>query len=824
MIRNCDWWWAAVFLLAIGQVSVGQELELMAPETAPAQGAADAEEDMDVLARGPVHEAYAEQASPNPEPGVIAPQAPPDPIDEVPPDWKPEGEDVTWIPGYWFWDGDLDNYVWVSGVWRRVPPDRQWVPGYWQATESGYQWIAGFWRPTAVTELNYAEVPPESLETGPSSPAPSEDYFWIPGNWELSVDVGSYRWRPGYWHPYRQNWMWVGSRYVWTPRGCIYVPGYWDYTLSRRGFLFAPVYFRSPIYLHAGFHYRPSFWIGSDSLLLHLFVAPRYHHLYFGDYYAPLYRERHYIPCYDYHRHHRGFASLYVYYQHHYRRQGIDYCQRVHDWHRHYATHADRRPPHTFHMHDRPGGPPSGPHAIPTNHIVHRFSPEQSDGRHRMGGQSLEHVMNPKRELLRTETDHLRSLASERRQFEAGRKPPHPDGAQRGQPPTARHDTFRLPQAPGQVRGPRTPGDSQLSRSPGDRPGRPPESSRAEDSPRFRVPLAKDAPRDGRPPNASNTADNQLRRTLPHDGAQRPGSQRPGIPPDRAGAPRLPGHPAAGDFRTPLTQRGGQPGQSGAGPSAPGNRAERPRLPGNPAAGDFRAPLTQRGGQPGQSGAGPSAPGNRAERPRLPGHPAAGDFRTPLTHRGGQPGIGSNAPGRSPQGPGAANRVNRIELPPLSHRAPGAQSGATGAAPRIAPPGGGARRGPMTPGGAPLHRPPTVRGQSPSVRAPASRAPVNMKPPAAAARSPRSDAGRQFAAPPTARGAARPSAGPGPQRSFTPPPRTSVKGGGSPASGRVPQASGAGPRPGPGPGSRSSSGRGPSGGGARGGSGARGGK
>jgi hypothetical protein len=443
MGRTSCCWRAVLIALALGQIGLGQEPELEAP---PAEAGADADENVDILARGPVHEAFAEQVSPDPQPGAVSPKAPPDPIDEVPPDWKPEGDDVVWIPGYWFWDDDRGDYVWVSGVWRRVPPDRRWVPGYWQATGSGFQWVAGFWGPAAVAELEYSEVPPESLEAGPSSPAPSDEVFWIPGNWVSSV--GEYHWRPGYWHPYRENWVWVSARYVWTRRGCIFIPGYWDHTLARRGFLFAPVYFRTPVYRYAGFHYRPTYWIGSDALLMHLFVLPHYNHLFFGDYYAPVYRQRHYIPCYDYHMRHHGFASLYVYYEHHYRQRGIDYCRRVREWHDHYANHADMRPAHTFQLQGDPGGVPSSQHGVSTNVVVRPYRPERSGGMDRIGGQQMEPVMSLDRDLLRGESGQLRSLSSERQRFEEQHKTPHADNAGRGTNPVAPHDRFVLPESP----------------------------------------------------------------------------------------------------------------------------------------------------------------------------------------------------------------------------------------------------------------------------------------------------------------------------------------------------------------------------------------
>ena len=51
---------------------------------------------------------------------------PPDPIPEEPPDQKPKGDNVQWIPGYWAWDDDRQDFLWVSGCWRVPPSGRNW--------------------------------------------------------------------------------------------------------------------------------------------------------------------------------------------------------------------------------------------------------------------------------------------------------------------------------------------------------------------------------------------------------------------------------------------------------------------------------------------------------------------------------------------------------------------------------------------------------------------------------------------------------------------------------------------------------------------------
>ena len=79
---------------------------------------------VDVQARGPIHEAYAEPTNTVEAPAEVVAKEPPAPIEETPPEEKPEGDNVVWIPGYWSWDEETKDYLWISGFWRAVPPGR----------------------------------------------------------------------------------------------------------------------------------------------------------------------------------------------------------------------------------------------------------------------------------------------------------------------------------------------------------------------------------------------------------------------------------------------------------------------------------------------------------------------------------------------------------------------------------------------------------------------------------------------------------------------------------------------------------------------------
>src|SRR5262245_28199204 len=107
-------------LVGLGLVVGGVSVWMSA--TAPSQEPASAKETVaatsepppvpqgvEVLARGPVHEAF---ATPTSEPVATkpVPKKPPQPLEEMPPEEKPEG-DVVWVSGYWAWDDDRNDFL-----------------------------------------------------------------------------------------------------------------------------------------------------------------------------------------------------------------------------------------------------------------------------------------------------------------------------------------------------------------------------------------------------------------------------------------------------------------------------------------------------------------------------------------------------------------------------------------------------------------------------------------------------------------------------------------------------------------------------------------
>jgi len=270
---------------------------------------------VEVLARGPVHEAFAELTA-EAQPTKVVAKQPPKPLEEMPPEEKPDG-DVQWIGGYWAWDDDRSDFLWVSGVWRSPPPGKQWVAGYWREEGDGAQWVPGFWTPSAKEEapqdVTYLPQPPEPPKVAPPAAAPSTDVFYVPGHWEWKE--GSYRWVSGYWARVQPNYVWVAGHYRWTPGGYIYIAGYWDYTVRRRGVLYAPVIV-DPNVVGAAYVYTPAYAVPDAVVVDALFVRPSTCHYYFGDYYDPSYRDSGFVSCVVYSQDHYDSIVVYERYNH----------------------------------------------------------------------------------------------------------------------------------------------------------------------------------------------------------------------------------------------------------------------------------------------------------------------------------------------------------------------------------------------------------------------------------------------------------------------------------------------------------------------------
>jgi hypothetical protein len=381
-----------------------------------AHGVAVAQQDeVEIMTRGPVHEAFAGTVSYNPEPGIIVTAEVPATIEEVPPEQRPEGDNVAWIPGYWAWDDEQNGFLWISGIWRNLPPGRQWVPGYWAEVQGGYQWTSGYWEDAETTQVTYLPEPPRSLEVGPNISAPSDDYTWIPGNWTWTNS--RYAWSAGYWSPVRTNWIWVPGCYRWTNCGYIYVGGYWDYAVASRGVLFAPVHFRGNACYRPGYFYSPSVVISLGVFSNHLFLRPNYCHYYFGDYYAPSYRNRGFYASYAYNSSRYGYDPIYSHYR--WENRKIPHWERGRrDYYENRRDHENARPPRTF---AALNSLPENQRRRGTDYAVaeplSRYAKSAGDGRNR-----FQTVNQQDRERIAAQTRDVRKFSTNRRQLETRRQ------------------------------------------------------------------------------------------------------------------------------------------------------------------------------------------------------------------------------------------------------------------------------------------------------------------------------------------------------------------------------------------------------------------
>jgi hypothetical protein len=263
---------------------------------------------VEVMARGPVHEAY---ASPQVEAKPTQPVAkkPPAPLEEMAPEERPDG-DVVWIAGYWAYDDDRKDFLWVSGCWRVKPENKEWVPGYWREVSDQWQWVPGFWAAAAATapaggaaaapqSVTYYPTPPAPPNVAPPGPPAQVDLFFVPGYWQWNGVA--YVWRAGHWSRVRPGYVYIAPHYAWTPTGYVFVPGYWDYAVARRGVIYTPIVVDYGV-VPATYVYTPSYAVADVLVLDAMFVNPYYAHYYFGDYYGPVYTNRGYVTTVVYSR------------------------------------------------------------------------------------------------------------------------------------------------------------------------------------------------------------------------------------------------------------------------------------------------------------------------------------------------------------------------------------------------------------------------------------------------------------------------------------------------------------------------------------------
>lgn len=530
-------WLGGLLALAISgapdPVAAASRAAIRAPQD-PAR-----EQDIEVQTRGPVHEAFADLIAFDAEPGPDVGREPPPAIEEIAPDQRPEGDEATWIAGYWAWDDDEDGFLWVSGVWRVPPPGHTWVPGYWHRSTSGWRWVQGIWTENegaADAEVTYLAAPPESLEAGPSSPPPSEAYFWAPGCWTWMAS--RYAWRPGSWIVADPDWMWIPSCYQWTPCGHVFIDGHWDHLVARRGVLFAPVIFRRSIASRVGYVYTPSIAIDLGVLSLHLFSRPRYHHYYFGDWYEPACWDRGIYPTFAFHMSVYGYDPIYQHDRFEHRNDVARWESTVHaDFNRRREDERARPPRSWVAQQSSPANRGEGQAESAVLARPVKELPAQRGSRIR-----LEPVPDEDRKKIAASGEQRRRATSERARIEGEAASRAPDAKERASKPV----TAKLPKAPsvGRAAGKMRPPAAPTRPAPDDdgeaRPGRGENGERGERP----APPPVVAPRpDGTPGSTAEGKARSKRRPdpqLPRKGGKPRGEQRDGPRSDPPAKPEKP--------------------------------------------------------------------------------------------------------------------------------------------------------------------------------------------------------------------------------------------------------------------------------------------
>jgi hypothetical protein len=668
--------------------------------------------DVEVLARGPMHEAFAEPVVANAAPGLMVNRAPPPLVQEMPPAERPFG--AIWIPGYWAWDDDQGDFLWVSGLWRIAPPGCRWVPGYWAPVSGGWQWVPGFWLSETVQQVEYLPAPPPSLEVGPVGLPPSPDYIWAAGCWSRRGQ--QYAWQTGFWQPARPDRVYVPAHYIWTPRGCVFVAGYWDYGMPGRGILFAPVRFGRPLYVQPGYMFTPAVVIQTPYLTIALFARPQYHHYYFGDYFEVEYAGLGIMPWYESRTRHDWYDPIYLHtaWRH---RQEDRWEDRERDRYEHLRLDRDARPPRTLAQQiqvqqtvalapDRPAESRPVMLAAPLSEVVARKASQTR----------FEKLDDARRQTLQGYAQQLRTYRDQRMAVEAG-----PAIARSRVEPTAPVIPPRDPRSvlaparqPVELRKPEPPVDVKRL----DRPGLPPEQTRTPDRP---APLSPDVRRPEPP------AGPPVEIERPEPGAPSTANRRDGSRP--SAETRTPG-PVV---RPPVEVRRPEP------PSPPETRKPQPSQVTPPT--QVRPPTPVR--PPVMVPAEPKTP----VRPASP--PAEARAPQPLTS---PPEV--RRPQPVPVSPAEVRRPQPV-VPPQEARRPAAP---VTAAPEVkrpgpsAPPPAEARR-PQPPTQPPkVERPPTPARDLPTRAVPAPRPPTPAPPaqvrPVEQPRPPRVDAPRPTPTPP----------------------------------------------------------------------------
>jgi hypothetical protein len=375
------------------------------------------QEEPEVLNEGPIHEAFAQPVALSHQAGIVAADEPPEAIAEKPASERPKGSQYVWIPGYWAWDTARKDYVWVSGCWRVPPANMSWIPGYWNKVPEGWQWVPGFWIPTArAGQIEYLPEPPEIVDVEPPVVTGVSYGIWVPPCYYWRE--GRYTLRAGYWLVPRGDWVWIPSHYAWTPHGYVFVAGYWDHVLTRRGLLYAPVYFPRHFHRRPGFTFSLGVIVNVGNLELGLFSYPRYCHYYFGDYYSDFYIGLGIYPWFEFETRHFWYDPIFVHHRWHYRRTIPQWDEHIRQEYALRRGDSNLRPPRTY----RELETRSSEIPVRQRSDIRMVEPVQSYAKSKDAPFKFSRMNDKQRDGILSRTNEINNFRRERMYAESGRQ------------------------------------------------------------------------------------------------------------------------------------------------------------------------------------------------------------------------------------------------------------------------------------------------------------------------------------------------------------------------------------------------------------------
>jgi hypothetical protein len=243
----------------------------------------------------------------------------------------------------------------------------------------------------------------------------------------------------------------VPSHYRWTPRGYVLEAGHWDYSLDRRGVLFAPVYFPRSVYSRPGFSYSPSIAIDLGVLSVNLFAYPRYSHYYFGDYYDDVYLRVGIYPHFESQRRHTWYDPIYTYDRWHYGRTDNRWEEHQREQYDRRRSDRDLRPARTYReMETRTARMPEA-----QRRNVQLAQPIQTIVERKASPMRFEQINTDARQKISRQAADTHKLRDERAKWEStkstGHEPAGPRSDRTPTPPTV--DRGRGSEAPPADRG-----------------------------------------------------------------------------------------------------------------------------------------------------------------------------------------------------------------------------------------------------------------------------------------------------------------------------------------------------------------------------------